>query len=158
MHYSIPSFSFQSYKSVLRYCEMGCAFMVWTILYGAEGRQELAEAHYLMVICTCCLMFCGGALMADMYNIQIQYPDLWPLTEFALEVTFMTLSFFAAVTMASACRWTYNGDENDESFCQHFLHSSAKGNISAMFGFFLSLALLSSVNLSYKRVRKYQYS
>mmetsp|Transcript_7287 Transcript_7287/g.13629 ORF Transcript_7287/g.13629 Transcript_7287/m.13629 type:complete len:156 (-) Transcript_7287:167-634(-) len=155
MHYSIPPFSYQSYKSVLRYCEMGCALVVFMILYGAEGRQDLAEAHYLMVICVCSLLFCVGALLADMYTIQTQYPDLWPLSEFALEVTFMTLSFFAAVTMASACRWTYN---DDESFCEHFLHSSAKGNISAVFGFFLSLAMLGSVNVSYKAVRKYRYS
>mmetsp|Transcript_30840 Transcript_30840/g.57612 ORF Transcript_30840/g.57612 Transcript_30840/m.57612 type:complete len:156 (-) Transcript_30840:204-671(-) len=155
MHYSIPSFSFQSYKSMLRYCEMGCAFIVFLILYGAEGRQDLAEAHYLMVICTCSLIFCGGALMADMYNIQIQYPDLWPLSEFALEVTFMTLSFFAAVTMMSACRWTYN---DDESFCDHYMGGSFRGNASAVFAFGLSFALLGSVNVTYKRVRKYQYS
>mmetsp|Transcript_21591 Transcript_21591/g.52856 ORF Transcript_21591/g.52856 Transcript_21591/m.52856 type:complete len:158 (-) Transcript_21591:289-762(-) len=155
MHYSIPSFSYQSYKSVLRYCEMGCALIVFMMLYAAEGRQELAEAHYLMVICVCCLSFCGMAFVADMYNIQIQYPDLWPLSEFALEVTFMTLSFFAAITLASACRWTYN---DDESYCQHFLQSSTKGNASALFGILLSIAMFGSVQETYRRVRKYQFS
>eukprot|EP00466_Bigelowiella_natans_P007475 jgi/Bigna1/81468/fgenesh1_pg.80_\ len=129
MHYSIPSFSFQSYKSVLRYAEMGCSLMVILMLYGAEGRQELGEAHYMMVICACNFIFCALSLAADMYNIQIQYPDLWPLSEFALEVTFMTISFFAAVTLASACRSPYH---DDESHCEHYLKSNFTGLVSSL--------------------------
>ena len=117
--------------------------------------MDLAESHYLMVICVCSLLFTAAAFAADLMRIKFQYHDLWPLTEFALEVTFMTLSFFASVTMASACRWTYN---DDESFCDHYMGGSARGYFSALFGFLLSLFLLGSVNISFQDVRKYEHS
>mmetsp|Transcript_10785 Transcript_10785/g.14923 ORF Transcript_10785/g.14923 Transcript_10785/m.14923 type:complete len:130 (-) Transcript_10785:574-963(-) len=129
--------------------------MVILMLYGAEGRQELGEAHYMMVICACNLIFCVLSLTADIYNVQIQYPDLWPLSEFALEVTFMTISFFAAVTLASACRSPYH---DDESHCEHYLKSNFTGLVSSGFCFCLSIVMYQSVQETYKRVRKYQFS